>query len=193
MEIRTVIYRLLALFRRAPTRSVREWLLQALKESDERRRVGRAERIVWLSLHESTPSAYGGRTETMQLLHEARETFVDGHFVAALLLAVFFIEHSLVEELQLHGLASGGVKLDTALSLAREHNLFPEDWLRRLDRLRLLRNPFAHRKNELHEHSMGARFRTLGKHPQKMLQEDAEDALDLMYSFFTATLREIRG
>lgn len=173
--------------------TARDRLLAALEESDERRRVGCAERIEWLSLHESHPKAMFGRTETMRILLEARETFVDGHFVASMFLATSFIEHALAEELQLLRYVNGSVNFAEALKLASAHKVFPEDWISRAHALRLKRNPFAHLKEAGNKYTMDARYRGLGVHPITMLEADAKDALDLMYNFFVATLREAAG
>lgn len=170
--------------------TTRDRLMSALEESDQRRRIGRAERIEWLSLHESQPSVMFERTETMRILQEARETFVDGHFVASLLLATSFIEHTLAEELQLLQHAKGSLSFVEALKLASAHKVFPEDWIIRAEALRLKRNPFAHLKEAGNKHTMGARYRELRMHPVAMLESDAKDALDLMYNLFVATLRE---
>lgn len=170
--------------------SVREQLMTALELSDTQRRIGRAERIEWLSLHQRLPGIMFGRSETMRILAEARETFVDGHFVAALLLATAFIEHTLVEELQLLGYVDRSPNLGEAILIARNHKVFADDWLNRLDVLRLKRNPFAHLKVPEHEHNMGVRFRKMALHPLQMLEADAKEAVELMYDFLVATIRE---
>jgi hypothetical protein len=173
-----------------PRTTTRQRLLAALGESDELRRIGRAERIEWLALHEISPPVLMGRVETMQLLREAREVFVDGHFAAALLVALSFIEHTLVEELQLLGHVKGSPKFSQAIIVAEEKNVFPADWLARAKKLSLRRNPFAHLKDAENEHTLGERIRNEQRHPIAILESDAKDSIDLMYSFFTATLRE---
>jgi hypothetical protein len=169
---------------------VRAQLIAALERSDAQRRLGRAERIEWLSLHRHLPGAMFGRPETMRILSEAPDAFVDGHFVAALLLATAFIEHTLIEELQLLGHVKGSPKLGDAIVIAREHKVFPNDWLIRLDLLRLKRNPFSHLKGPENEYSMGVRHRKLRVHPMKLLEADAKEGIELMFDFFVATLRE---
>ncbi|MES2635053.1 MAG: hypothetical protein V4669_18950 [Pseudomonadota bacterium] len=170
--------------------SVRERLMKALEESDVARRKGRAERIEWLSLHNSRPGAIFGRTETMRILDEAPDAFVDGYFVGALLLATSFIEHALAEELQDRGLAERSPNFAEAVTLCREHGLFAPEWLDRTDALRIMRNPYAHLKQPSHPHTMGNRYRSLKAHPLRMLEADAKEALELMFFFFRATLRQ---
>ena len=170
--------------------SDRERLIQALEASDQRRREHRAGRIEWLALYEVSPPVVIGRTETIHVLREAREVFVDGHFVAALMMAMSFIEHTIVEELQLLGHVSGSLTFAQAIETAREQKVFPSDWLVRAKTLSLRRNPFVHLKQGNHPHTLGMRIRHEKKHPEAIVEADAKDAIELMYNFFIATLRE---
>lgn len=169
----------------------RERLMQALEASDDQRRDRRADRIEWLALHEVNPHLVIGRTETMHVLREAREVFVDGHFVATLMMAMSFIEHTIVEELQILGHVSGSPTFAQAIQTAEEKKTFPPDWLRRAKTLSLRRNPFAHLKEGDHPHTLGVRVRQEKRHPQVIVETDAKDAIELMYNFFVATLREV--
>jgi hypothetical protein len=168
----------------------RESLMQAIEAADQRRRDLRADRIEWLALHEVNPPMVIGRTETMHVLREAREVFVDGHFVAALMMAMSFIEHTIVEELQILGHVSGSPSFAQAIETAKEKKTFPLDWLERAKTLSLRRNPFAHLKEGNHPHTLGMRVRNEKRHPRVIVETDAKDAIELMYKFFVATLRE---
>jgi hypothetical protein len=170
--------------------SIREKLLRALEEYDSQTRNTRAERIEWLSLHSPTLPAVMGRTETLHLLEEARQSFIGGHFIAALLTAMACIEHCIVEELTLLGLIQQSPKFSKAIEVATKSKVFPPDWLERAKRLSLRRNPFAHLKEEDHHHALGTRIREERRHPYAIIEADAKDAVDLMYNFFVATLRE---
>lgn len=170
--------------------SIREKLLKALEYSDSETRGARAERIEWLSLHSSTTPVVMGRAETLQLLEEARQSFISGHFVAALIVAMAFVEHTLVEELQLLGIIKGSPPFSEVLTVAADQKVFPPDWLTRAKLLSLRRNPFAHLKPEEHGHTLGVRIREEQRHPLTIMEADAKDAIDLMYNFFIATLRE---
>lgn len=166
-------------------------LIAALEDSDKNRRIGRAERIMWLSEHEFSPGVVMGRMDTMALMREARESFVDGHYIATLVLASAFIEHTLVEDLADRGFAKPRINLKEALTICSEKSLFPDDWIERTDKLRLHRNPFAHLRPEEDEHTFGSRFRNQKVHPTAILEADAKEALALLYLFFQATLRAI--
>lgn len=162
----------------------------ALREGDDRRRPRQVERIIWLSEHLNLPSAILGRTETMHLLQEARETFVDGHFAAALLLAVSVINHSLIEELQLRNEITGDPGLKKVLAKSGELNILPGSCLEALDRIVSIRHPFVHFKDSDHEHGLGVRTIKERTHPAHLLEADAREAIKLMYIVFKATLRE---
>ena len=165
-------------------------VIATLERLDSDSRGARAERVFWLSLHEPEPAgAIMGRTETMQILREARAAFIDGHFVSSLLLAMCFVEHTVVEELQLLGHIKGSPIFSSALKTAEMHRVFPTDWMKRAKTLSLRRNPFAHLKEASHEHGLGVRIRSEKRHPRTIMEDDAKDAIDLMYNVFTATLR----
>jgi GR25 family glycosyltransferase involved in LPS biosynthesis len=130
-----------------------------------------------------------GRTESLHLLSEAREVFVDGHFAATLLVALSFIEHTMVEELQELGHVTGSPTFSEALTISAAKLVFPADWLVRARTLSLRRNPFVHLKPAHQKHGLGVRVIEENRHPKTILEEDAKDSIDLMYNFFRATLR----
>lgn len=172
-----------------PDPEIHARLLKALEQSDELRRSERADRIIWLSQHNMRPEAFMGPVDTMTILNEAQESFIDGHFIGAILLAAAFIEHTVVDELIEKKKAKPGVQFVEALRLAGDHNLLPADLLNRAEALRARRNPFAHRKSPDHAHSFGNRFLARKVHPRVILEEDAQEALSLMYAIFRETLK----
>lgn len=170
--------------------SAAERLDEALRASEDRRRPERIQRIIWLSDHESLPSAIMGRTETLHLLREAREVFVDGHYTAALLLAISVINHSLIEELQLRSCFQGDPGLRNVLAKSEELLVLPAEWFAPIRQLVSRRHPFVHFKEPDHEHGLGARVMQERTHPARLLERDAQDAIMFMYRVFRATLRE---
>ena len=167
-------------------------LVEALATYDASTRQERAERILWVGEHSSLPSVMMGRTETMHLLNEAREVFVNGHFAATLLLAVSVIEHSLMEECQQRGLLQSSPPLGKLLKIAHDQGVVSNDTFIDLQLLVFRRNPYAHLKEPDHEHCLGYRIRDEQRHPALLLQQDAEMAIRLMYTVFRSTLREVR-
>lgn len=164
-------------------------LIQALEWSDDDRRPARAERIRWVAQYDITGSIIMGPVEAMDLLREARECFVEGHYIATLMLATALIEHVISEELVSANKSKYGIPFEKAIRLAREETLFPAELLDSADRLRILRNPFAHRKPDGHEHTLGNRFIAQNRHPRQVVEEDARAALIAMYGHFRHALK----
>lgn len=127
----------------------------------------------------------------MTILNEARECFIEGHYIATVLLAMAFIEHTVIDELAKNGLGRPG-RFSLALKAAAESQLFPDELLSRTSKLSLIRNAFTHRKPSDNPNSFGYRFQTRGVHPARILEEDAKQFLALMYEYFRCTLRELR-
>ncbi len=171
------------------SRNVQDALVQALKHSDGERRIERTARIRWASQYDIPAAVIFGPVEAMNLVREARECFVDGHFIATLMLATALIEHVISEELVYAGKAKYGMSFASAIELARKDGLFPGELLNTADNLRALRNPFAHRKPDDHQYTLGNRYLAEKRHPQLLLEEDAKASLVVMYACFRHTLR----
>ena len=121
-------------------------------------------------------------------MEEARQCFVNGQFVAALMLAASFIEHKLSDALRSKELITDSPSFASAIELAQANQVFPPDLLQRTNRIRQVRNPFAHRKPDNHEHSLGNRFLSQHVHPQTVIESDAALAVQAMYEYFSLTL-----
>lgn len=161
-------------------------LIQALEYSDKERREERAERIRWISQF-AIDGILIGKVEVMSLLNEARGTFIDGHYIATLLIATAGIEHVISENLLKKVKCKKRLALDSALLMAEENALFSVKLLADADRLRLLRNSFTHLKSDAHKHNLSNRFKERQCHPRAILEEDAKQSLVTMYDF----LREV--
>jgi hypothetical protein len=121
-------------------------------------------------------------------MDEARRCFVHGQYVATLMLAASFIEHKLSDALRSKALVKDSPSFASAIELAGSNQLFPSDLLVRTERIRQIRNPFAHRKPDNHQHSLGNRFLSQGVHPQTVIESDAALAIQAMYEYFSLTL-----
>lgn len=168
-----------------------EKLEKVLRESDERRRPKRIERIVWLSKHNHLPNPIMGRVETLHLLEEASGTFIDGHFAAAFLLSISVINHSLIEELQLRGAIRGDPGLEKVVNESEKLEIVPVEWFPGIRRLVERRHAFAHFRAATHEHGLGMRSKREDCHSARLIEADAYDAMPMMYNVFRATLHEI--
>ena len=130
-----------------------------------------------------------GPVEAMSLLQEARECFIEGHYIATLMLATALIEHVISEELVSTCKAKYGIPFERAIELAGEGGLFPSELLESADKLRILRNPFAHRKPDNHVHTLGNRHIAEKRHPGLVVEQDARAALVAMYGHFRHVLK----
>lgn len=167
---------------------LRARVLVALQQSDDLRRSDRANRMIAVSPHLKSYGAVMGEADTLAMKNEAYDCFINGHFIATILLAVSFIEHTLSDSI-LEGGGKPPRSLEAAISTAREQGLFPDDLLNVADRLREIRNPFSHRKPPGHEHTFANRYRARDMHPTRLLEDDAKEALIAMYRFFDLSLR----
>jgi len=158
-------------------------LLAALEVSDCDSRGKRASRIEWMGQFSLSQWIIEGPVETLSLLSESKNCFIDGHFIATLVLSMGFIEHVLVIMLSSKGLSSNHAGIGGTLELARTHNMLPNGLLDRTDLLQKRRNPFVHKKLPGHEHSLSFRYINERRHPNTILQEDAEESLHLAHLF----------
>jgi hypothetical protein len=173
----------------SPVAPIKVKLIDALKVSDERRREERADRIAWMSTYRARPGIVMGRPETLALLDEAEDAFREGHFIGVQLLALAFVEHTIVEELVERSLAKERVNFERAIELAQRNQVLGSELLGRIDRLREVRNPFAHRRPPDDPDTYGNRYIARQIHPRAMLEQDAREAFEVMYLVFSALLK----
>jgi hypothetical protein len=122
-------------------------------------------------------------SETLFVFQEARATFVDGHFVATVVLAAAFAEHWMAGQLEPRGFikeAAGG--LASCIRCARQNHVWPDFLLDRLDYLRKIRNPFVHLKEFSHEHSLSQRSWKRKLAVSEMAEADARHALETVFA-----------
>jgi hypothetical protein len=172
-----------------PIQATRENLTAALARADESSRGARVERIEWLGQHHFHPGAVMGELAVLHMLEEARLCFISGHFVGALLLATSFVEQTLSEELEDVVSPQERRTFELMIKAGRKSLPLPSDLFDRTDRLRLLRNPFTHRKAPDHPEAFGTRFLATKAHPATILEADAKLAMEVMYEWFRSTLR----
>lgn len=144
---------------------------------------------MWISQHDTRPPAFAGPMDTSRVLQEAHDCFIHGHFVACVMLATSFMEHTLTDELNERGLIKGKPTLERIIELARENLDLPHDLLGRADDLRVLRNPFVHRRPAGDQSTFGNRFKAARTHPENILEADAKLAIEVMYQLFGRTLK----
>lgn len=165
-----------------PIRERRPKYEAAVERADRRTVPLRAARIRWLSQVIPKNTGFLMPMETFYVFEEAKASYVYGNFVAAIVLAASFVEHWFSAGLGMRGYekeASRG--LAASIKVAREKNLVNLSLLSKVDRLRLIRNPFVHLKPFEHEHSIGHRSLKQRIHPEMKLEADAQEALITMY------------
>jgi len=87
--------------------------------------------------------------------------------------ATAFIEHTLSEELEDCGLAPPRT-FAGAIRLAGQRGIFYDELLERTDKLRTIRNPFAHRRDDDDRDGLYSRYRARGIGPTAVLEQDAQ-------------------
>jgi hypothetical protein len=157
-------------------------LASALEKHDHNSFDDRLDRLHWLQ--KVFPAGYGFvmSPETLYVFDEAKITFVTGAFVATILLSASFIEHWFGNILRGRGFADeANSGLGSIIECMRRERLMHEFLLRKADRLRKIRNPFVHLKSFDHRERVTHRAMRQGKHPIAILEDDAKEALSLMY------------
>lgn len=105
-------------------KTIEDKLIQALEWYDSDTRLKRVERIKWVGQYEILGGIVG-KAEAMSLLGEARDCYVQGHFIAALILATALIEHVIAEELVYANKGKGtALLLQNQLNMRSKKNFF---------------------------------------------------------------------
>jgi hypothetical protein len=163
----------------------RERVVACLEHLDLTNRVDRAERHIWLGKNEVPAGApYWVRLETSGVMQEARSTYIHGNFIATLVLALAYIEHVINDALPPLPPNKRTPAMDSAIRQARAARLFPEELLDGAAALSNYRNPFVHRRDPADRDTIGQRMLNCKAHPKTIVEQDARDALQLMYRFF---------
>lgn len=128
--------------------------------------------------------------ESYLVFTEARDAYVNGLYVATIMLAQALIEHRLqifMYTIGEHEAADRGVgAILNRLRIIRPQHEFI---MGRVDRLRAFRNPFTHLKPFDHQHTIGQVALRTRQHPSEVLYHRAKEALALMYTVATMELR----
>lgn len=137
------------------------------------------------------PKGYGflSSLETAFLFDEAKMSYINGQFIATILLAQAHIEHGLQSYVAQRGesrLASAGLAKIT--KFLRRHNLVHTFLLDRIDRLRKIRNPFTHLPDWDSPHTLTRRAAQRQHDWSATLRDDAEFSLALMYEMAVTRL-----
>lgn len=151
-----------------------------------------AERLERLKYLDSVvPQAAGmmAGLETVLVFQEATLAFVNGAFVATIMLAQAFVEHWLQAYLEREGFSKEADQgLSAIASCCRDSHLLSEYLLDKVDHLRQVRNPFTHLKPYHSPFTMSHRLLVERVPPDEILEREAREAIGVMYTVFAARL-----
>jgi hypothetical protein len=131
-----------------------------------------------------------GSIETVLILREAGWAYINGAFISTILLSQAFIERQLAEFMLKKGLESEAKHgAQEIIKYCRRHHLIDDFLLDKFDQLRKIRNPFVHVKPLDHPFTLGQRSFLERVPPNEVLENDAKDALSLMYTMLCSHLQ----
>jgi hypothetical protein len=130
------------------------------------------------------PPGYGMMSVAMYyLFDEAKFTFVNGQFVATILLTQSMIEQWLDGVLKEKGIKTKKPNpgLKEILEKVESHKLLHPFIIEKVDRLRQIRNPFVHYRPMDDPDNLDLRSFNQNTNMNALLEKDAKEALALMY------------
>lgn len=153
-----------------------EWV----EEEDGRTRADRVERAAWvlsLGWSENGYLLFGGHG-SLAPLDELRQAFINGEYVATILLGQAFLEHTLAGYLDLVGGGSvGSPGLAKILTEFHDRGWIDDMAFKALDEVRQLRNPYAHYRGFDHPDNLGRRVMTAGEDYTTLIERDARSVV----------------
>lgn len=148
-----------------------------LKQKDEETLFGRVKRLKYLQKIKSEGVLFGGDLELAHTYDEVQYAYVEGFFLSTLVLAQAFIEKLMQNYFELSRIKCRNT-FNSMLKYAKENDLFNDYILKKLDFLRMIRNPITHLKE--YEHGLSKRSHEVNKHPIEKLEEEATLAISIM-------------
>lgn len=157
-------------------------LKYVLESIDEEHFKERLERFIWLN--KTIPGDYAcfSKLETYVVRNEAWQTYVNGHYVATIVLSQAFIEHWLAAKIEEKGFVKQSkLTLKKQIQFSREYNIVHPYLLDLMNQIREIRNPFTHPKKLDHKHSLTNRSIAKELDIELVLKKDAQKAITLMF------------
>ncbi|MCK6582613.1 MAG: hypothetical protein L6Q49_05890 [Anaerolineales bacterium] len=159
-----------------------------ISRSDKRTIKNRVKRLKYLQ--SITPYDFHmlSSVETYFLFEETRLAFVNGAFVATMMLSQAFIERRINEVLVNKRIIKRNEQpgLKALLKICKEHEILNILLIKKIDHLRQARNPFTHLKPLDHPYTISNRIGTELRSPEIIVEEDAREAISLMYTVLFA-------
>jgi hypothetical protein len=165
---------------------------QYVKDRDELFFAEKAKRLK--HLHKINPGGLmmAGPIEFVLTFREVQLCFIDGHFLATIVLAQAFVEKLIHEHYKKLGLESISNKgLYAMLQHARKHKTISSFVVNHVDAIRLMRNPITHTKDINYQHGLDKRSYNNRTSPFIQLEKDAKKALEISTLLALKDLNEI--
>src|SRR5215211_7137293 len=151
-------------------------MLAAYEQADGNTRAERAERAAWVAALGWPESGWGffSGHSIGAAWDDLRRAFIDGSYLAAILVGQAFLENLLAGLLEWQK-ESPGRRAGLAQILKRTYDLgwLTDDEFARLDALRRLRNPYAHYRGLRRSESLTRRAMETGEAPLTLVERDA--------------------
>jgi len=124
-----------------------------------------------------------GDMEFVFTFNETKVCFINGHYISTIILAQSFIEKFFYDFFIRNNLkkqaASG---LAGMIKYAKQNNLIDTFILKKVEDLRLKRNPFIHPKDWNYPHDLSERMQRNKTQPHEQLEKDATEAIQVMFT-----------
>jgi len=121
-----------------------------------------------------------GQIELVLTYREVQFCFIDGHFLATIVLPHAFVEkllHGHYNKLGFDKIATKG--LNAILQHATKNKTITKFLIDRINAIRLMRNPITHSKDFNYEHGLDKRSYKNKTSPFIQLEKDAQEALEI--------------
>lgn len=153
---------------------------QYIKNRDEICFVDKTKRLKYL--HKINPGGLimSGPIEFILTFREVQLCFIDGHFLATIVLGQAFVEkilHQHYNKLGFHTIANRG--LNAILQHARKNNTISIFLINHVNAIRLMRNPITHSKDDSYQYGLDKRSFNNKTSPLIQLEKDAKKAVEV--------------
>jgi len=145
----------------------------------------RFERLKFVKKYNPKGFSMFGDMEFVFTFNEIQKCYVNGHFIATIVLSQSFLEKLLGIHLSKKGLEKETkYGLEKMIKVATRENILHPKVLELLNCLRLKRNPFIHSKSWDYPHTLSKRSFENKLRPEEQLEKDATEAMSLLYTIF---------
>jgi len=156
-----------------------------LQKRDRQTFKSRLERLRYLDSISPRGISMFGQMEPIFIFEEASLAFLNGAFIATIILCQAAIEHWLTSYLSGKTEAKELPKtLQNMLKQCQKDGIIHDYLIEKIDSLRLIRNPFTHPKSEEYAFVLSRRIFEIKLPPEEILEEDAKSALSLMHTLY---------